>query len=99
MRKVVLVLSIAISIPAVFGQNVTIPIVTDNTAMVLQTDSQNQLRTVSFGQPRNDDAEFSLFTVGIISSTRMQELPIRFIHLRGHGIFRNRLVLEIKEVG
>jgi alpha-galactosidase len=50
------VLCFLIKLPA---QNVTIPIVTEKNALVLQTDKDNQLRTIYFGDPLGKASEYA----------------------------------------
>ncbi len=44
---------------SLFGQTVTIPIETQDQVILLQTDSENRLRTVYFGEPLKNEKEYA----------------------------------------
>ena len=48
------------------AQTVTIPIVTENNMVLLQTDSNNRLRTVYFGKPLENESEYKAVAAGYV---------------------------------
>ena len=60
-KHLIIVLSI-FWIQISFAQNVTIPVSTENNALILQTDKNNQLKTVYFGKSLSKDNEYKLIS-------------------------------------
>lgn len=52
-------LALLTSVADLYAQSVSIPIETENHAIVLQTDRENRLRTIYFGKPLNNDEEYA----------------------------------------
>ena len=59
MKKELFTLALLIVFPSLFAQKVSIPIATENSTILLETDRDNRLRTVYFGLPLNDASEYS----------------------------------------
>ena len=64
MKKELFTLALLIVFPSLFGQKVNIPIATENSTILLETDRDNRLRTVYFGLPLNDASEYSSVSGG-----------------------------------
>nr|WP_214460512.1 alpha-galactosidase [Flavihumibacter fluvii] len=62
--KIVLLPGLLFITASLAAQPVTIPIVTDNHAIVLQTDKSNLLHTVYFGKPLADPGEYEVVSAG-----------------------------------
>jgi len=64
MKKVIFALSLLSIFANLFAQSVTIPISTENSTMVLETDRDKRLRTVYFGKALQDAGEYALVSEG-----------------------------------
>lgn len=64
MKKVMLLLVLSCMIPCIFAQEVTIPVSTENSVILLQTDRGKNLRTVYFGRPLNNEEEYAYVSDG-----------------------------------
>lgn len=62
LKTISLSLLLIVSFNKTFAQNITIPIITDNSAVVLQTDNENHLRTVYFGESLQKAAEYPVIS-------------------------------------
>lgn len=58
-KKTIIILALTIGLTRLQAQTVTIPITTQNSAIVLQTDNENRLRTAYFGEPIKHADEYS----------------------------------------
>jgi alpha-galactosidase len=58
MKKVMITAGLLMIIPVLCAQQVTIPVTTENSVLLLQTDRDNRLRTIYFGEPLNDAGEY-----------------------------------------
>jgi len=65
-RKLIFLFGFILGIYHLSGQTVTIPIVTSNNMILLQTDSNNRLRTVYFGKPLEIESEYGTVAAGYI---------------------------------
>lgn len=100
MKKELLTLGLLMMIPAIFAQQVTIPVSTENSVMLLQTDRDNRLRTIYFGMPLQNAAEYEMVSdeyryfdsnAGIYNSTytpagtwNISEPAIQVVHEDGN---------------
>ncbi|MFV8376722.1 alpha-galactosidase [Flavobacterium sp. LB1P71] len=57
-KKIVFLFSFMITAISLSAQRVTIPIATANNVLLLQTDSNNRLRTIYFGKPLDNESEY-----------------------------------------
>jgi alpha-galactosidase len=64
MIKEVFALSMLLMVTGLKAQDVTIPVSTDNSAILLQTDRENRLRTIYFGEPLDNEMEYALVSGG-----------------------------------
>ena len=64
MKREVFALSVLLMFTGLKAQEVTIPVSTDNSAILLQTDRENRLRTIYFGEPLDNNAEYALVSGG-----------------------------------
>jgi len=64
MKKVVIALGILGIFITLSAQKVSIPVSTENSLMLLQTDRDNRLRTLYFGEPLQDVEEYALVAGG-----------------------------------
>jgi len=64
MKKVVFTIGLLMMIPGIFAQQVTIPVSTENSVLLLQTDRENRLVTIYFGEPLNNTAEYEMVSGG-----------------------------------
>ncbi len=60
MKKELLILALLILVPGLLAQKVVIPISTNNSTLLLETDRDNGLRTVYFGRALRDADEYEL---------------------------------------
>lgn len=60
MKKVLITLILVFLLQGLKAQEVTIPVLTDNSALLLQTDRENSLRTIYFGKPLSNENEYAL---------------------------------------
>ncbi|GAH11490.1 unnamed protein product, partial [marine sediment metagenome] len=60
MKKEALTLGMLLLCAGLFSQEVSIPVLTDNSVLLLQTDRDNRLRTIYFGEPLNNEGEYAL---------------------------------------
>jgi len=58
-RKAMIAIALTVGFSSLQAQTVSIPIVTQNSAIVLQTDNENRLRTTYFGEPIRNAGEYS----------------------------------------
>ena len=58
-KRAITILVLMIGLSKLSAQKVTIPIITQNSTIVLQTDNENRLRTVYFGEPFKNTNEYS----------------------------------------
>ncbi|MFV8465679.1 alpha-galactosidase [Flavobacterium sp. LB1P62] len=58
-KKIVFLFSFMITAISLSAQRVTIPIATANNVLLLQTDSNNRLRTIYFGKPLDNESEYA----------------------------------------
>jgi len=65
MKKLIIVLGLLSFFPGLFSQKVTIPISTENSTLLLETDRDMRLRTIYFGKILRDTGEYAL-----VSGTR-----------------------------
>lgn len=102
-----------IGIVSVHAQNNTIPIVTESHAIVLQTDQENRLRTIYFGQPLHDVKEYTSISnmyhlddnnIGINNAAytpsgtwNLSESAIQIIHADGNASLELNYVSHKKE--
>ena len=63
-KKLIFLFSFILGIHHLSGQTVTIPIATENNMLLLQTDSDNRLRTVYFGKPLENESEYGAVAAG-----------------------------------
>jgi alpha-galactosidase len=106
MKKELLALGFLLVIPGiiaqeVLAQQVTIPVTTESNVMLLQTDRDNRLRTIYFGESLNDATEYQMvsggfqysdFNAGIYNSAytpagtwNISEPAIQVIHQDGNS--------------
>jgi alpha-galactosidase len=64
MKKELLTLGLLILFPHLFAQKVSIPVSTENSTLLLETDRDNRLRTVYFGLPLKDASEYAMVSGG-----------------------------------
>jgi alpha-galactosidase len=62
--KSIFIISFIIATVHLSAQTVTIPITTENSMLLLQTDSKNRLMNVYFGKPLENKNEFAMVTAG-----------------------------------
>ena len=60
MKKELLILALVLAAPGLFAQKVTIPVSTQNSTLLLETDRDNRLRTVYFGKALRDAGEYDM---------------------------------------
>jgi alpha-galactosidase len=65
-KKMILLFTLIIGVYHLSAQTVTIPIATENNMLLLQTDSNNRLRTVYFGKPLENESEYGTVSAGYI---------------------------------
>lgn len=63
-KKMISLFSFILGIYHLSGQTVTIPIATANNVLLMQTDSNNRLRTVYFGKPLENESEYAAVSAG-----------------------------------
>ena len=63
-KKIIFLFGFMIVVLHLSAQKITIPIVTSNNVLLLQTDSSNRLRTVYFGKPLMDESEYPAVSAG-----------------------------------
>jgi alpha-galactosidase len=64
MKKEMFTLGLLMMIQGIFAQQVTILVSTENSVILLQTDRDKRLRTIYFGKPLNDAAEYASVSEG-----------------------------------
>jgi len=65
-KKMIFLFTLIIGVYHLSAQTVTIPIVTENNMVLLQTDSNNRLRTVYFGKPLENESEYKAVAAGYV---------------------------------
>jgi len=58
MKKAMIAAGLLMMILVLHAQQVTIPVTTENNVLLLQTDRDNRLQTIYFGEPLNDAGEY-----------------------------------------
>ncbi len=112
-RKYILTVGLLFGFAGMYAQDVTIPIVTESNAMVLQTDQEGRLRTIYVGQPLKEDGEYALISelhhlddnnVGINNSAytpsgtwNLSEPAIQVIHADGNASLELQYVSHKKD--
>lgn len=64
-KKRILLFSFIIAATQLSAQTTTIPVSTENSMLLLQTDSNNRLRNVYFGKPLENENEFAAVSAGL----------------------------------
>ncbi len=65
-KKMISLFTLIIGVYHLSAQTVTIPIATENNMLLLQTDSNNRLRTIYFGKPLENESEYGTVAAGYI---------------------------------
>jgi alpha-galactosidase len=65
-KKMISLFTLILGVYHLSAQTVTIPIATENNMLLLQTDSNNRLRTVYFGKPLENESEYGAVSAGYI---------------------------------
>jgi alpha-galactosidase len=65
-KKTISLFTLILGVYHLSAQTVTIPIATENNMLLLQTDSNNRLRTVYFGKPLENESEYGAVSAGYI---------------------------------
>jgi alpha-galactosidase len=65
-KKMISLFTLILGVYHLSAQTVTIPIATENNMLLLQTDSNNRLRTVYFGKPLENESEYGAVAAGYI---------------------------------
>ena len=60
MKKILITLALIFLVQGLKAQGVTIPVSTENSVLLLQTDRENRLRTIYVGQPLSNESEYAL---------------------------------------
>lgn len=58
-KKIIFLFTLILGVCHLSAQKVTIPIATENNMLLLQTDSNNRLRTIYFGKPLENESEYA----------------------------------------
>jgi alpha-galactosidase len=65
-KKMISLFTLILGVYHLSAQTVTIPIATENNMLLLQTDSNNRLRTIYFGKPLENESEYGTVSAGYI---------------------------------
>jgi len=112
-KKAIITLAFVVLYLGVYAQKISIPIVTENNALLLETDQNNRLRTVYFGKALSSDSEYSSISnmynfndsnAGIYNSAytpagtwNLSEPAIQVIHSDGNTSLELKYVSHKKE--
>ena len=75
MKKQLFILFLLVLAPYILGQEVTITISTENSAILLQTDRDMRLRTIYVGKPLMDAGEYTAMGLFLFFPGQYHRLP------------------------